>query len=691
VILEAVRRLGLAALERSPFAEALVDTEILEQSTKTRGRTEEKYVVILNLRSDPWQLEFDIRSLSEEAVREFIWVGNARGANSPQDRLTTDNPEYLISQAIPNILASIPNGELREILWTIRQNVYLDLGEKSEVFPSGGDTQYERYRYLWNLPKLGLTDAHFLPKNEREEVEKICQKEKVTPFSREFLQAYAREKGSAKEACKLLGSALQQWAAQKFGIKPTNIALYTLAFQGKPLAQHPDYRAYIEQKLVDEAFEKAIDGVCHLCGKKERVTKNTTRFRYLKFYITDKLGFASRLTEDGFFKNFALCKECYRGLLAGEQWVENHLQTRLGDTNVYVIPVFHLSEAYPSSDELKAWAGYLKDRLAAANTFENWKKFQEVIQRYQHYEEQKSLFILNFLFVTKEKAAVKVNKLIPDVPPSRLDRLDEVRQRVRDRATEFLGPDKNNEWDLNLKSMYFLLPLHRGKDGTEITPYLNLLDALFTGRPLEEKALIRQFLEVAEIHRFQRYDQYVQKRPKAHNFALELALLQSQLFLIYLKELGLLSRLLGGGRKMNELKAKEEVEKLLDPDLRSWMDGLGLEGARRGLFLMGVLIGKIGSEPEQIESKKPILNKLTFQGMDRLKVMRLANEIYEKLRQYKIADKNEVTYAVAKAHLDPALNELDSPQENVFWILSGYSYATWKAIQAGKEKKEVQG
>jgi CRISPR-associated protein Csh1 len=354
MILEAVRRLGLATLERSPLAEALVDTEIFEKGTKTRGRTEEKYVVILNLRSDPWQLEFDIRSLSEEVVREFLWVGNARGANSPQDRLTTNHPEYLISQAIPNILASIPKGELKEILWTISQNVYLDLGEKSEVFPSGGDTQYERYRYLWNLPKLGLTDAHLLPKNEREEVEKICQKEKVTPFSREFLQAYAREKGSANEACKLLGNALKQWAAQNFGIKPTNIALYTLAFQGKPLAQHPDYRAYIEQKLVDEAFEKAIDSVCHLCGKKERVTKDTTRFRYLKFYITDKLGFASRLTEDGFFKNFALCKECYRGLLVGEQWVENHLQTRLGDTNVYVIPVFHLSEAYPSSDELKA-------------------------------------------------------------------------------------------------------------------------------------------------------------------------------------------------------------------------------------------------------------------------------------------------------------------------------------------------
>jgi len=681
MILEAVRRLGLAALERTPFVETLVDTDV-----------QGKYIVVFDLHPDPWRLELDVRSVEEKALAEVLWVGNAPGANSPQDRFTTNHPEYLASQAVPNVLTSISKGPLKDILDSIFKNAYLDLGEKAEVFPQGGgDPQYPRYRYLWNLPELGITDTDLLPQEERQEVEEICQKEKVSPFSLEFLQAYARKNGSAKAACELLGETLKQWTAQKLGIKPKEIALYTLAFEGELLAQHPDYKSYLEQKLVDEAFEEAAKGVCHLCGKQDKVTRDTTRFRYLKFYITDKPGFASRLTKEGFLKNYALCKECYRGLLTGEQWLENHLRTQLGHKDVYVIPVFHLPEAYPSSDQLEAWAKYLKNRLDAAQTFEDWRKFQEEIERYQHYEEQKALFVLNFLFVTKQKAAVKVDKLIPDVPPSRLDRLDEARQRVRQKATEFLGPDIKGEWDLSLEKMVFLLPLRRMGNYVEATPYLNLLDALFTARPLEERTLIRQFVEVAAVHRFERYEQYVQERPKGGELARETALvqqiLQSQLFLLYLKELGLLSRFLGGERKMTELRTKEELEELLDQDVRNWMDGLGLGGARRGLFLLGVLIGKIGSTPEQRKSEKPILNKLIFQGMDRLKVMRLANEVYEKLRQYRIADVNEGTYAVAKAYLDSSLSELDSPQENVFWILSGYSYATWKAIQAGRKKE----
>ena len=142
MILEAVRRLGLAALERIPFAEALVDTDV-----------QGKYIVVLDLHPDPWRLELDVRSVDEKSLAEALWVGNAPGANSPQDRFTTNHPEYLASQTVPNVLTSIPQGPLKDILYRIFKNAYLDLGEKGEVFPQGEkDPQYQRYRYLWDLP-----------------------------------------------------------------------------------------------------------------------------------------------------------------------------------------------------------------------------------------------------------------------------------------------------------------------------------------------------------------------------------------------------------------------------------------------------------------------------------------------------------------------------------------------------------
>ncbi|GIX47777.1 MAG: hypothetical protein KatS3mg131_1988 [Candidatus Tectimicrobiota bacterium] len=454
---------------------------------------------------------------------------------------------------------------------------------------------------------------------------------------------------------------------------------------------------------MDETFAgpEAEKGVCHVCGSPERVTSNTTRFKLLKFYITDKPGFASRLHKGGFLRNYTLCGGCYRALLAGERFVENELRTRLGRSNVYLVPVFHLPEARPAPERLGEWANYLKSRLAASDTLEEWHNFQQRLEQYRSYEERKALFVLNFLFATKGQAAVKIDKLIAEVPPSRLDQLDDARRCVYDWAADQLG--ERNEWDLGLRRLFYLLPLRQRDRQVEAKPYLELLDALLTGRPLSAQALIPQLLETAAIHRFERYEAHAHNRPDDSERALVVHLLQAQLFLRYLKELGQLHGLNENGREGGEMRAMAmtemmsgqaaEIEQaLLDEGLRSWMDGLGLTGARRGLFLLGVLIGKIGSTSEQRESGKPILNKVHFQGMDPLKVVRLANEVYEKLRQYKIADYNEGLYAAMKAHLDRGVSEeeLGSPQENVYWVLAGYAYETQRAIRAGRLKRSQQ-
>jgi len=691
-MLEGIRAIGEAALERRPLVDALIDTQILEKQGKDRG-----LVVTLDLHLDPPRLEVDCRDLDEQALRDVLWVGNAAGSNSPQDRLTTDNPTYLASQTVPNLLDALPAGELKELLRRIREAVYLDLGEKAEVFPEGGgDQQYKRYRRVWDLQKLKLDGdlLGLLSKKEREGAEALCAREGVEFMSRGFLQAYARKKGKAGEAVKLVGKVLQAWVARKLDVKSSRLKLYTLAVEGDLLVHHPEYRAYVERKLVEEVFEgpEAGEGHCHACGRKGRVTANTTRFELLVFYNTDKPGFASGLRDrkkGGFLRNYTLCKGCYRALLAGERFVANELRTRLGRSDVYVIPTFHAPEAYPTVETLEGWAEYLKARLSASETIEKWHEFQRNLERYQPQEAQKGLFVLDLLFAQKARAAVKVDKLIPEVPPSRLDRLDEVRNRVYDRACEHLG--EGLEWDLGLKNLFYLLPLRQRDGRAEVKPYLELLDALLVGRRLSVRALIPLLLETACVHRFERYEAYVQGRPQDPERALVLHLLRSQLFLRYLKELGQLRGLEGGGERPMAEDVVEVERSMVDEGVRAWMDGLGLSGPRRGLFLLGVLIGRIGSTPEQRESGKPILNKVHFQGMDRGKIVRLANEVYEKLRQYKIAQYNEGLYAAMKAHLDRSIGELGSPQENVYWVLSGYAYATQQAIRrkaSGAEKQD---
>ena len=683
-MIEGVRTIGEAVLQKNPsIVEALIQEEEVPEKQK-------RYVVFLNLKLDPPALEVTAKELDQEVLAKVLWVGNAKGSNSPQDRLTTDHVLYLTSQTIPNLLAALGEGELRQKLNELHQALYLDLGNKEEVFPQGGgEKQYKRYRWMWNLPKLRLDSLELIEdKEEREELEKLCQQHKF--LTKPFLQEYARHKGTAKAAVELVGSIVEAWVLKELGLRRREVTLYTLQVNGELLVQNPDYKAYIERAVVGEAFEveDASEGTCHLCGQQALVTADTTPFKLLKFYITDKPGFASGLRDKGFLRNYALCRECYRSLLAGERFVDDQLSTQWARSTVYIVPVFHLPTIRPNAATLDRWAEYLKKRIAATQKLEQWKEFQGALERYQEFDNAKASFVLNLLFATKAQSAVKIDKLIQDVPPSRLDQLDQVRNDIYDLAKRHFG--ELGEWDLSLGRMFYLLPLRLSGRKVQTAPYLEFLDALLMSRHFKASLLIPQFLETARIHHFEHYDTYVQERSKGKSTEERLTdrplivfLIQSQLLLRYLKGLGQLEGFKGGELMDIECEALEEP-------LRSYLEELGLDRGRKGLFLLGYLIGRIGSTPEQRESGKPILNKINFQGMDQGKVMRLANEVYEKLRQYKIAEYNEAIYAAMKALLDHEQERgLKSPQENTYWLLSGYAYATWQAIRAGKLKQEA--
>jgi len=75
--------------------------------------------------------------------------------------------------------------------------------------------------------------------------------------------------------------------------------------------------------------------------------------------------------------------------------------------------------------------------------------------------------------------------------------------------------------------------------------------------------------------------------------------------------------------------------------------------------------------------------------MDKGKILRLVNEVLEKLDQYKILFYNEVIYAEMKKLLDKNWQSWNiSNEEAVFFVLSGYAYSTYQAILKGEIKDE---
>jgi len=75
--------------------------------------------------------------------------------------------------------------------------------------------------------------------------------------------------------------------------------------------------------------------------------------------------------------------------------------------------------------------------------------------------------------------------------------------------------------------------------------------------------------------------------------------------------------------------------------------------------------------------------------MNPKKIMILINEVFEKLDQYKVRHFNEVNFSVMKMLFDKNIkNWRLSDIDNVYYILSGYAFNTYKLISYGK--KEVK-
>ena len=118
----------------------------------------------------------------------------------------------------------------------------------------------------------------------------------------------------------------------------------------------------------------------------------------------------------------------------------------------------------------------------------------------------------------------------------------------------------------------------------------------------------------------------------AYDSSLIRAMLQANLCILYLDMLNNLQ----GGESMN-------TEKLaLSDDIKEYIKVAKYGEQETAMFLLGYLIAEVANaQYKENLSRKPILDKIAYQGMNKNKIIMLTTEIFEKLRQYKVLGYNE--------------------------------------------------
>lgn len=638
-MIEGFLQIGKEILKQTNTLDKFCEFLTLDIEREKKGK--KQHIVILKItdKGKNPNLTVEVEEISKDTPIKYLWIGNS-SANSLQDKLTTNNIEYLVSQTIPNLIQKLKDCKLKDKLKKLKTKLYVDIGDKDKV--SSTEAQYDRYRLVWNLSNLGID------LNLQQEVKK----------------APPNKKGIT--AVKLVANKIMDYINKQTKLKKEEIALFTICYNNEILAQDPDYKEYIYKSLVEEVFKNALEGNCHLCNTYKKVTWDTTRF-WFKFYMTDKVGFSSNLKgKEEFIKNFSICEDCYKAIIACESFIRNNLVSFLLGYSVYIIPELHLNEAIPI-EKIEKWAEFFSSKFNSVSSLEGMQRFQEKLEQYIQYEKIQDSFTINFLFARKVQSAFKIYQLIQDVPPSRLDKIRERIIEIKEFADKLFGEDK--KWYLGLEEMSKLFPTFQ--DSKFILQFYN---CIFLEIPFSYNELINQFVRKIREMRFVE---------KFEDLRLCFRILQQYLLLKFLIKSGLLK---------GENKMESEVQKCKNDEEIGFKE-FGYSTPQYALFLLGCVIAIIGAEQyKKGDSRKAILNKIQFQGMNINKIERLYNEIFEKMRQYRVVEKAENFYSYSKVLFDKYKNNWNlSPQENVFYILSGYSYITYKKITSKENTNYKQG
>ncbi|MEM3040349.1 MAG: type I-B CRISPR-associated protein Cas8b/Csh1 [Candidatus Methanomethylicaceae archaeon] len=592
---------------------------------RLKGRGDLLAKVIFDLDSGVLDCDCSIKCDAERA-KEFLWVGNAVG-QKPQIFLTTDNPKYLIDPTKPGKWA------IGCIIKEISKRDFAD----------------EEIRHLQQV--LSEVVEMFFPDGK---------------FTYDFEGTFNKKNCHSKE-----------------------IGLYTACVrkngQVVELVKDPGYRKFLRFMRYEAGSEEypVLVGRCHVCSRETMVLTNPSypEGSLLCIYNVDKAGFMPGLSRkpENMLKAHAVCPECREKLELGLRFVEQKLAATIGEGSPVKLRVFLIPKAIGVKlkyDALQTFANKLQTAFHATKAYKSLEELEMLMGDFMELEDSPSAYFLNLLFGFRKSSHFSFQFMIQDVPVMRLVELAQSSLKISGIALKIFH-EKLEHWSIGFEDIFSIFPLKTIRDAIDWKPLVELFNSMLTGTTYPEENIISRAVLFARINRYGVYKGYNINPPEKGREELQLcrSLLKYNLLLRLLREVGVI-----------EMRSESKVDSPNVPDenIECIFLEIGYAEWQKALFLLGVLIGKIGIEQyNKGDEKKAVLNKINFEGMSAERVKLLANYALEGLRNYRALNAyNEAIYAYMKNMLDRSLEDLRNPIDNVFYILSGYAYATLEAIKS---------
>jgi len=449
------------------------------------------------------------------------------------------------------------------------------------------------------------------------------------------------------------------------------------------IAQHPDYIAVTkkEQKLEFATVEKNTkSNYCYVCHKSRpdassQLTAKFSRSGINKIFTTTTINASKQINANQYDDNYAICTDCFQNLLFGEQTISRAFQGRIAGERAFILPEglegqFDYNHLHRLKEKM--------DFAFSSRVTENWLNELDS-------EQEEALdgtnYLVHFVLYRTDGNSVTILEAFEDVPVLHI-------RKVVEKLAE-------NAFRLQLRGMklddiYRLIPVHTNKQGEQLDIHrvLSVYKSLLCRYRIDSHVLFQYATEALEkgLNQLAKEQSVQFPNMRLNWFKEKTDFFISHVTMKYIcliqtfQTLDLLDREPFDLNKEGTLLMTETTKRDLIADTEHFLENNGFTPEQRSLFYLGALINKIGlAQYHKGHKAKPILNKIQYQGMSRDEVQQLYLEACEKVTQY--ARSEQPGWMMDCERLSERFNfyagnaeKWSSEQQNVFFIMSGYSF-----------------
>lgn len=398
-------------------------------------------------------------------------------------------------------------------------------------------------------------------------------------------------------------------------------------------------------------------------------SRNSTNINRL--FVKTIINYANNFDDKSYNKNYQISEHETNELTRGAIFILDNYKILIAGIPHIIIPQFRNNT---DLNYIKALNSIKSD----SDLIFNWKKLENVTgkikRKVEGVKQNKNVYWINYIAYKGNKNSFKVINQIKDVSQPYL-------QKVLDTFTKMgliFSPWIGTHYSFNLSSLYYLILVRKS---SEVNQALLLFSDILEHRKIEKDRIFIFFTELILCHYYKRYDGYKQINESNTNFDY---LIKDSVFgymalIKILEELNLLKTSVFM-EKENVSPQKADDKSDYVKNIEAFFDKMGYEEEHKALFYLGRVLNKVAYVQSKKHPKKPVMNKLNYNGMDKTRIMLLRNDLQDKARQYSIISDTDFNFKRFTEYFD-AINWTMPEQEALFFILSGYSFGITKKAE----------